>query len=58
MKMKWRVGDVPQIETSVALPGIREREKNRKYRSYFHTSNSIIRKKMPAAEEAAGGESV
>lgn len=55
--MKWRVGDVPQIETSVALPGIRER-KNRKYRSYFHTSNSVIRKKTPAAEEAAGGESV
>jgi hypothetical protein len=54
--MKWRVGDVPQIETSVALPGIREK-KNRKYRSYFYTSHSIIRKKMPAAEEAAGGES-
>lgn len=53
--MKWRVGDVPQIETSVALPGIREKKKNRKYRSYFRTSNSIIRKKMPAAEEAAGG---
>lgn len=27
MKMKWRVGDVPQIETSVALPGIREKKK-------------------------------
>lgn len=54
--MKWRVGDVPQIETSVALPEIREK-KNRKYRSYFYTSHSVIRKKMPAAKEAAGGES-